>query len=208
VLLHEISATPFHLSHQGLNDKDIQITLSRLFASLSPHLLFSSPHLESPQLLTSFTLQQQQQGLRIGFISTHFYQHSIGRILIGVIHRLSELSLHLTHYDSDHDTTRKVEKPVEVFVFSIDRSLPPNTSKEDVLSGNTGTESSRDEGDQITQLLKKALGARYLILPNRLDVIRDVVGHVQLDFLMFTDIGMDLTTYALAFSRLAPYQVC
>ena len=40
-----------------------------------------------------------------------------------------------------------------------------------------------------------------------MQLIRAEVAAARIDFLLFADIGMEFTSYALAFSRLAPFQV-
>ena len=51
------------------------------------------------------------------------------------------------------------------------------------------------------------LGApRTIVLPDDLDKARRLIADARLDVLFYTDIGMDPTTYFLAFARLAPVQ--
>ena len=47
---------------------------------------------------------------------------------------------------------------------------------------------------------------RCVTLPSTLDAARQAVSALELDALLFTDLGMDPFTYLLAFSRLAPVQ--
>jgi protein O-GlcNAc transferase len=46
----------------------------------------------------------------------------------------------------------------------------------------------------------------YLEIPSRLELARESIVALGLDVLFYTDIGMDATTWSLAFSRLAPLQ--
>ena len=41
-----ISATPFNMAHQGLNDLDFQTALAKVFSALCPDLHYISPHLQ------------------------------------------------------------------------------------------------------------------------------------------------------------------
>lgn len=51
-----------------------------------------------------------------------------------------------------------------------------------------------------------AAADRYVELPTNLGVIREHVAQLDLDLLMFSDVGMDTLTYTLALSRFAPVQ--
>lgn len=85
-------------------------------------------------------------------------------------------------------------------VFFIDQTLAhsgdwrePYSQRIDTISG---------------QLLRKLGKDRFIVLPDDVSLIREVVGTMyELDALIFADIGMDMTTYLLSHSRLAPYQV-
>ena len=48
--------------------------------------------------------------------------------------------------------------------------------------------------------------ARTIVLPDDLHQARSLIADARLDVLFYTDIGMDPTTYLLAFARLAPVQ--
>ena len=48
--------------------------------------------------------------------------------------------------------------------------------------------------------------SRTIVLPDDLDRARRIIADARLDVLFYTDIGMDPTTYFLAFARLAPVQ--
>lgn len=95
-MLFEFSATPFHLSHQGLNDRDVQLALSEVFSSLTPELYFRAPHLHGGggggglNLVPNRVGTTAHESFKIGFISSHFFEHSIGRILVGLIDRMSD----------------------------------------------------------------------------------------------------------------------
>lgn len=61
--------------------------------------------------------------------------------------------------------------------------------------------------DPITQLYTQLFGDKYIrISPNTVEA-RFVIESSKLDILVYTDIGMDFSTYLLAFSRLATYQI-
>jgi protein O-GlcNAc transferase len=62
-----------------------------------------------------------------------------------------------------------------------------------------------EQHDEIAEFIRQHAD-RYLELPQDLQGIREVVALLGLDVLFYTDIGMDPTSYSLAFSRLAPVQ--
>src|SRR5262249_18994137 len=57
--------------------------------------------------------------------------------------------------------------------------------------------------DAMTEFLQQHAD-RYVELPLDLPEARRLIAEQKLDVLFYTDIGMDPTTYSLAFSRLAP----
>ena len=59
--------------------------------------------------------------------------------------------------------------------------------------------------DEMAHLIARA-SDEVLILPNNLAEARAALAEKQLDILFYQDIGMDVFTYFLAFSRLAPVQ--
>jgi hypothetical protein len=186
------SSTPFHLSHQGLNDKNIQILLSSAYTTLCPSLNYISPRLT--HFSSSSPAGTSPRTLRIGFISSHFYDHSIGRIF-------SELFLILNTIEILVEPVREEEIYLDFKVFFIDQSLE---------YGDDWRFPTSKRYDSISGRLFEALGKeRFIFLPNDIELIREVVGSSEfnLDALIFADIGMDLTSYLLAHSRLAPYQV-
>jgi hypothetical protein len=198
------SSTPFHLSHQGLNDKKIQILLSSAYTTLCPSLNYLAPRLR--QLPSSSTTAAgggagiTPRTLRIGFISSHFFDHSIGRMF-------SELFLMLSQIVILDEPIRGEEIYFDFKVFFIDQTL----EYDDDNGNGEGWRSPRSKRiDSITGRLYEALGKeRFVFLPDDISVIREVVGSSEynLDVLIYADIGMELTSYLLAHSRLAPYQV-
>lgn len=95
----DVAATNFHLSHQGLNDRRIQEILGEIMSNLCPELNYISPHI--PPLL-----HRASSRLRIGFLSTYFFDHSIGKILV-------ELILFMKEQNSD----------IDIYVFQISNSV-------------------------------------------------------------------------------------
>ena len=68
--LQEIHRTVFYLGYQGLNDRDCNVKLARLFAACTPSLAYVAPH----------TAAAPAPGarLRVGFVSMNLNKHSVG----------------------------------------------------------------------------------------------------------------------------------
>jgi len=230
--LNELSSgilgTPFHIAHQGLNDLDIQEVLSRIYTYLCPELNFLSPHLEQKafdiennrknkeDLDKDYRIDDSGEGtyvaddmhdiisdttdhadnviltketvipIRLGIVSAHMFDHSIGRILVELIVFL-------------HEKGALLDRPVNIIVFFVDRNIVVDDKRSNY------TEFCRT--DYITNLLRYHLeDENFRCLPASLSVLHTEISREKLDFLIFADLGMDFTTYALAHARLARYQ--
>ena len=135
--------------------------------------------------------------IKAAFISSNFYDHSIGLILIEMI-----LYLHKDH------------PALDIYVYFIDKRIPSNTPV--IINGSTVTlqpltpaqaPALHRRHDRITDAFETHLGTRFIRVPDNIYTIRAVLGAAELDFLLFSDLGMDFSSYQVAFSRLAPYQV-
>jgi protein O-GlcNAc transferase len=72
----------FYLSYQGLNDRDLQREMSRLFA---------------PRPQDRLPLHRHADGrIHVGFISRFFCSHTVGKVMRGIIARLSRERFHVT----------------------------------------------------------------------------------------------------------------
>lgn len=173
---NDISVTPFYMPHQGLNDYLFQVYFARVFGHLIADI-HDAPNRRNEMFRNEVVIP-------IGFVSAHFFSHSIGNILIDTIVELSQFQMVMDH--------NKIVR-FEVFVYFLDSML--NSTK---IGG-------RD--DVITQSFRKHLGDNFRHLPLNITLAKDVIRSDNLQFLMFTDLGMEMHTYALAFARLAFYQV-
>ena len=68
--LQEIHRTVFYLGYQGLNDRDLNVKLARLFAACTPSLAYTAPHAAATPLPAA--------RLRVGFVSMNLNRHSVG----------------------------------------------------------------------------------------------------------------------------------
>ncbi|MCB0153308.1 MAG: tetratricopeptide repeat protein [Anaerolineae bacterium] len=80
-----LQGTSFLLAYQGFNDKEVQEKIARLHAPVPDHLSDYAPK-----------AQAEQGKIKIGFISAHFKNHTIGRLMRGLITKLSRTSFVVT----------------------------------------------------------------------------------------------------------------
>lgn len=103
----------FYLSYQGLNDRDLQCAMSRLFETER-----QNPQLRSPRLTDS--------RIHVGFISRFFCDHTIGKMMRGIITYLSRERFHvavLSLARSGDDWARSIRESADRFV-SLPEDLP------------------------------------------------------------------------------------
>lgn len=97
--LADIGQTCFFLTYHGRNDLPFQQKFARLYIKTSPILQFTAPHCRQPQP------KRPGEKIRIGFISTFFYQHTIAKLNLGLIEQLPrdrfEVELFITPHDDD-----------------------------------------------------------------------------------------------------------
>eukprot|EP01041_Mallomonas_annulata_P002642 gene2642-5184_t len=214
-LTADVSFTPFHLSHHGLNDKDFQIALYNAYNALCPDLNYISPHLlpqQSQEQEESKECKQRlhpigsiERPLKIAFVSSHFYDHSIGRTLAETI-----VFLNQKQYDNPTNNVNNninVNEPLPPFGNSIlNLNLYLNLSV--FLIDQSLTRMNKKRTDLITNVFENILGNRFIHVIDNIQETRAVLASYELDVLIFADLGMDFSSYALAFSRLATIQVC
>jgi len=140
---------------------------------------------------------------RVGFVSTHFSDHSIGRMLV-------DLFAHIVRKHRP-DAPDGTPYPTHLFVFAVDAKIihDPDGVLPDPVSGVTDYNHfcRNPEDDAISGMMRGFLGdVRYRCLPAHQPLLREQIALTQLDFLIFADLGMDFVTYMLAHARLARYQ--
>lgn len=84
----EVGATGFYLAYHGQNDRELQEKLARLFILASPSLEWQAPHCIRPRV--------NHSKVRIGFVSRHFRDHSIGKVTRGWVEQLSRADFSVT----------------------------------------------------------------------------------------------------------------
>ncbi|MEJ0048488.1 MAG: tetratricopeptide repeat protein [Rhodospirillales bacterium] len=143
----------FFLPYHGMDDRPLQELLARVYLKARPDLGWSG---SAPA--------RRGGKIKIGFVSSFFNNHTIGKLTGGLIAHLARDRFEITT------------------LFA-----PPYKS------------------DGMSQFIAAHSDAHH-ILPAELDAARQLIAGLELDILFYTDIGMDLYTYFLAYARLAPVQ--
>ena len=78
------TTTNFMAVYQGLDDRRYQEAIASFFRTNCPSLSYRAPHLEQGLTTTS-----SQTKIRIGFVSTNFYNHTVGKLFRGIIAELN-----------------------------------------------------------------------------------------------------------------------
>jgi hypothetical protein len=186
------------MSHQGLNDLDFQLAYNKVLLALCPELRVFHPTLPTTFTKTKKTnvnslapslslleLPQESVGsqseipIKIGFVSSHFFDHSIGRMFVQLMLLFGE---RLVYHSNEGDK----EIIPEIFVYFID---------------------DKNTTDYITNILSTGLGDNFIRVPTNITIARNAIMKDNLNVLFFADLGMDFYSYAIAFSRVATYQV-
>ena len=76
----ETSTTNFFLAYQNRNDKELQKTIAALHLKSCPALSWTAPHCDGGA--------RRDGKIRVGFLSTYFRRHSVGRMMVGLITKL------------------------------------------------------------------------------------------------------------------------
>lgn len=79
----ETGVTNFYLTYHGLNDKILQIKLAQLYEQVCPSLLYVAPHCQGK------SAPIEHRKIKIGFISRFFKNHTIAKVMGGILANLS-----------------------------------------------------------------------------------------------------------------------
>jgi predicted O-linked N-acetylglucosamine transferase (SPINDLY family) len=77
----QVGTTSFLLAYHGLNNKQLQETIARLYVSLCPELSWTSPHRDKAS--------RRDDKITIGFASRFLRSHTIGYLNYGIIKHLN-----------------------------------------------------------------------------------------------------------------------
>jgi hypothetical protein len=193
-LTKEISSTPFHISHQGLNDKELQVILYKIYYAICPELFYLSTHLRKDVNVIDNNMNNMNNNnkfIKIGILSSHFNDHSVGKMMVELIYFIHHAYINYKNEDIKF----------ELFIYYLDQSLPYSITIEEINNYTFPF-------DSITDYVISIVGKnKFQRLPENLLFIRNHVEKDELDILIYSDLGMDFITYMLAISRLATYQV-
>ena len=102
--VYEVGATNFMLAYHGLNDLSLQTKVADLYRRVAPSLSFGAPH--SRDWLGGI----EGGSLRVGFVSSFFIEHTVGRLMEGLIAgvsgRQAEVIVYTAASASDQLTAR------------------------------------------------------------------------------------------------------
>ncbi|GMH47262.1 hypothetical protein TrVE_jg10041 [Triparma verrucosa] len=164
----QIGQTLFHLSHQGSDDRQIMEVLSRLYDSavVPPSPLPPPPPPPSPQ----------KAKVRVAFVSTLLYDHSIGKMMVQVMRALDSSKFEIVVVGTNFPQ------------YTASPSLPPPSSPDAVIS----------------HALKHVMASAPL--PFDLSEAAKVLSSLNADIIIYPDIGMSPLTYFLSRLRISNIQ--
>jgi len=149
--------TNFFLAYHGVNDRDIQKKIARVYREYAPSLNFVAPH-------CGLAIKAKPR-IKVGFVSKFIYRHSVaisfGRV-VTALSKLADFELYLIS-TTDHTTSSVKEMYSE-------------------YEGN------------------------FACIPASLPYSQQAIASLELDTLIYLDLGMDPLTFLMAFARLAPVQ--
>ncbi len=115
----EVGMTNFYFAYQDVNDIELQSLTAKFYLSACPKLGWTAPHCSAPAT-------PSDGRLRIGFVSTSLYEHTIGKFYHGIIQKLSrerfEIVVVRPPQDADtlgdaigRDADRNIEIPYDLY---------------------------------------------------------------------------------------------
>ncbi len=81
--LKDVGQTNFYLAYHGINNRDLQVKIANFYINVCPSLLYVAPHCKNERGIG------KSGKIKIGFISSNFCEHTIGKHFRGVIANLS-----------------------------------------------------------------------------------------------------------------------
>jgi len=109
----EVGATNFMLAYHGLNDRDLQVKIADLYRQSCPPLTFKAPHCEE------WMAGLEGGPIRIGFVSAFLHEHTVGRLMEGLITSLPDRQFEVIVYGAGPTIdllTARIERAVSKFV--------------------------------------------------------------------------------------------
>ncbi len=149
---YSIPSTHFFLAYHGWDDRPIMEKLCTLFRqTFSSKLDYTPPK------------RKENKKIRLAFISRFFTQHTIGKLMQGII----------ANFPRDD---------FELILLSL-------------------VHSNEEMGIEIRETVDE-----YYPLSGEASSLKEYIAGLNIDCLVYTDVGMDITTYLLSLVRMAPMQ--
>lgn len=79
----------FYLAYHGFNDRALRIDLAQVYLKANPDLATVAPHCRTPR-------HRKSERIKIGFVSAHLRNHTIGRLNAGLIQQLERTRFHVS----------------------------------------------------------------------------------------------------------------
>ena len=169
--------------------------------------------------------------IRVGFVSSHFRWHSVGRLAVGLLEQLSRsvgIDIFIIDVSADGDSAkgqsghlngssslpsdtfggdRKGGAPIASYSITTRLSAAgASIVKVPLPVAEASPSSGEVETTAATSAEKRASHKRGTGNPS-LQRVRETIAALVLDVLVFGDVGMDALTTSLAYGRLSPVQV-
>ncbi|CAM9506285.1 unnamed protein product [Ectocarpus sp. 12 AP-2014] len=147
----------------------------------------------NPQVFSSSPPPCRRRRIRVGFLSAFFYTHSVGLLVEGVVTRLDRQRF---------ETTAIFLQPHPSSASSASSSW--RGSREGGVAGNGGDGKENSAGrDRVYDAVRTGVEHVLDVPLSSLAACRHAIASLQLDVLVFTEIGMNFESYFLSFARLA-----
>ena len=133
-LATETGVTNFYFAYHGLNDRNLQVQLATLYEHVCPSLLYVAPH------CSAASKPGQNCPIKIGFISKYFRNHTIGKVMCGIIANISQIKFEVYGFFLPHpvdevsDFIMQHVNHVETLPFVLEQARQQIADKElDIL---------------------------------------------------------------------------
>ena len=230
-----ISATPFHMAHQGIDDRELQEHLYRAYKTLLPDMdrlgVLPSPSPPPPPLSPSPPPPSSSSSGPISSDTNEEDEHQKGgaegrveeesirkrfdtrgrRLKVCFVsanlyyHSIGKMMVELLYFINRHHLSLEGDKNVDIELSALLVDKLLRPPTTDNTDNTTST-SSYKRTDSITNKLEEVLGDRYRRVHDDTTTVASTLAHGQYDWIVYLDIGMEFTTYITAAARLAPFQ--
>ena len=95
----DVGMTNFYFAYQGVNDLELQSLTAKFYLGACPKLDWTAPHCASPT-------SSSGRRLKIGFVSSNLFEHTIGKFYHGIIRELSREHFEVVAIRPPHDADR------------------------------------------------------------------------------------------------------